>query len=201
MLKKKIWANFQRNIELFTKNFFKKLLKIWSCDRDPGSEIRDPEKTYSGSRIRIRNTVRYRIYPYLLSFCMCTFDVIQNFKPQSKEKCSQNLVWMYSKLNCTRNANLFLIFRRMKEKADTENEVVCLPLPSRSQGCIAIFPKVQMLPCANCRLYLWRNKETSAESSLYSCYGYNRGPPVGGGGGWLYPPFSHPTISHNLFWV
>ncbi len=49
VLKKKIWANFQRIIELFTKNFFKKHLKIWPWD--PGSEIRDPEKTYSGSRI------------------------------------------------------------------------------------------------------------------------------------------------------
>jgi hypothetical protein len=36
VLKKKIWANFQRIIELFTK----KLFKIWSWD--PGSEIRDP---------------------------------------------------------------------------------------------------------------------------------------------------------------
>jgi hypothetical protein len=50
VLKKKIWANFQRIIELFTKKIVKKLLKIWSWD--PGSEIRDPEKTYSGSRIR-----------------------------------------------------------------------------------------------------------------------------------------------------
>jgi hypothetical protein len=39
-MKKKIWANFQRNIELFTKKIVKKLLKIWSWDpgiRDPGS--------------------------------------------------------------------------------------------------------------------------------------------------------------------
>ncbi len=49
VLKKKIWANFQRIIELFTKKIVKKLFKIWSWD--PGSEIRDPEKTYSGSRI------------------------------------------------------------------------------------------------------------------------------------------------------
>jgi hypothetical protein len=49
VLKKKIWANFQRIIELFTKKIVKKLLKIWSWD--PGSEFRDPEKTYSGSRI------------------------------------------------------------------------------------------------------------------------------------------------------
>jgi hypothetical protein len=45
VLKKKTWAQFQRIIELFTK----KIVKIWSWD--PGSEIRDPEKTHSGSRI------------------------------------------------------------------------------------------------------------------------------------------------------
>ncbi len=43
VLKKKIWVNFQRIIELFTQKIVKKLLKIWS--RDPGAEIRDPEKT------------------------------------------------------------------------------------------------------------------------------------------------------------
>jgi hypothetical protein len=50
MLKKIIWANVQRIIELFTQKIVNKLSKIlvW----DPGSEIRDPEKTYSGSRIR-----------------------------------------------------------------------------------------------------------------------------------------------------
>jgi hypothetical protein len=50
VLKKKIWANFQTIIALFIKKIVKKLLKIWSWD--PGSEIRDPEKTYSGSRIQ-----------------------------------------------------------------------------------------------------------------------------------------------------
>ncbi len=55
--KKKIWANFLKIMELFTKKFFKKLLKIWSWD--PGSEIRDPEKTYSGSRIQ--GSKRHRI--------------------------------------------------------------------------------------------------------------------------------------------
>jgi hypothetical protein len=48
MLKKKIWANFQRIIELFTQKIVTKLSKIWGWD--PGSEIRDPEKTYSRSR-------------------------------------------------------------------------------------------------------------------------------------------------------
>jgi hypothetical protein len=59
VLKKKIWANFQRIIELFTKKIVKKLLKIWSWD--PGSEIRDPEKTYSGSRIQGSKSTRSRI--------------------------------------------------------------------------------------------------------------------------------------------
>ncbi len=49
MLKKKIWANFQRTIELFFLKIATKHSKIWVWD--PGSEIRDPEKTYSGSRI------------------------------------------------------------------------------------------------------------------------------------------------------
>jgi hypothetical protein len=52
MLKKKIWAKFQRIIEVFTQKIVTKLSKIWVWDQ--GSEIRDPEKTYSGSRIRIQ---------------------------------------------------------------------------------------------------------------------------------------------------
>jgi hypothetical protein len=42
VLKKKISANFQRIIELFTQKIVTKLSKIWIWD--PGSEIRDPEK-------------------------------------------------------------------------------------------------------------------------------------------------------------
>ncbi len=62
VLKKKIWANFQRIIELFTQKIVTKLSKIWV--RDPGSGIRkipipDPGsrgQKGTGSRIRIRNT-------------------------------------------------------------------------------------------------------------------------------------------------
>jgi hypothetical protein len=63
MLEKKIWANFQRIIELFTQKIVTKPSKIWVWD--PGSEVRDPEKPFpdpgsrgqksTGSRIRIRN--------------------------------------------------------------------------------------------------------------------------------------------------
>jgi hypothetical protein len=38
MLKKKVWANFQRIIELFTQKIVTKLSKTWVWD--PGSEIR-----------------------------------------------------------------------------------------------------------------------------------------------------------------
>ena len=48
VLKKKIWANFQRIIELFTKKIVKKLLKIWSWD--PGSGIRKKLIPDPGSR-------------------------------------------------------------------------------------------------------------------------------------------------------
>jgi hypothetical protein len=39
VLKKKIWANFQRTIELFTKKNVKKLLKIWSWDPGSGKNL------------------------------------------------------------------------------------------------------------------------------------------------------------------
>ena len=45
MLKKNIWANFQRIMELFTQEIVTKLSKIWVWDQ--GSGIRDP-----GSGIR-----------------------------------------------------------------------------------------------------------------------------------------------------
>ena len=57
VLKKKIWANFQRIIELFTQKIINKLSKLWIWD--PGSGIRDPGsrgQKGTGSRIRIRNT-------------------------------------------------------------------------------------------------------------------------------------------------
>jgi hypothetical protein len=59
VLRKKIWANFQRIIELITKKIVKKLFKIWSWD--PGSKIRDlgSGKTHSGSRIQ--GSKRHRI--------------------------------------------------------------------------------------------------------------------------------------------
>jgi hypothetical protein len=66
MLEKKIWANFQRTIELFTQKNVAKLSRIWVSGRNgvnslspiikkyracrqigPGSKIRDPEKAYS----------------------------------------------------------------------------------------------------------------------------------------------------------
>jgi hypothetical protein len=40
MLKKKIWANFQRIVELFTQKIVTMLSKIWVWDPGSGSEIR-----------------------------------------------------------------------------------------------------------------------------------------------------------------
>jgi hypothetical protein len=60
MLKKKIWANFQRIIELFTKKIVTKLSKIWVWDPGSGkNQFRIPDpgtrgQKCSGSRIRIR---------------------------------------------------------------------------------------------------------------------------------------------------
>jgi hypothetical protein len=48
--KEKSWANLQRIIDLFTQKIDTKLSKIWVWDL--GFEIRDPEKTYSGSWIQ-----------------------------------------------------------------------------------------------------------------------------------------------------
>ncbi len=68
VLKKKIWANFQRIIEFFIQKIVNKLSKIRVGD--PGSEIRkkpipDPGsrgQKGTGSRIRIRNTDWYRYW-------------------------------------------------------------------------------------------------------------------------------------------
>jgi hypothetical protein len=48
MLKKKIWANFQRIVEVFTQKIFNMLSNIW----DSGSRIPDPGvKKGTGSQI------------------------------------------------------------------------------------------------------------------------------------------------------
>jgi hypothetical protein len=57
MLNKNIWAKFQRILKVFTQIIFTMLSNIWVWD--PGFEIRDPEKTYSGSRIQ--GSKRHRI--------------------------------------------------------------------------------------------------------------------------------------------
>jgi hypothetical protein len=68
MLKKKIWPNFSRIMEVFTQ-------KLSLSTQKYGFGIRDPEKTYSGSRgqngtgsrIRIRNTALRRRYISLMT--------------------------------------------------------------------------------------------------------------------------------------
>jgi len=81
MLKKKIWANFQRIVEVFTQKIFNMLSNIWVWD--PGSEIRDPEKTYSGSRIQ--GSKRHRIPDPDPQHCRYLYAMlrIQDFYPGS----------------------------------------------------------------------------------------------------------------------
>ncbi len=57
MQKKKIWVSFQRIIELFTQKFSPSSKKIMGL----GSGILDPEKPYTGSRIRVQGLKRHRI--------------------------------------------------------------------------------------------------------------------------------------------
>ncbi len=52
-MKKKLGANLQRIIELFTQKIFINLSKIWIWD--PGSEIRNPEKTFPDPGSRTQN--------------------------------------------------------------------------------------------------------------------------------------------------
>jgi hypothetical protein len=62
VLKKKIWAKFQRIIELFAQKIVTKLSKVWVWDPESGirkKPIPDPGsrgQKGNGSRIRIRNT-------------------------------------------------------------------------------------------------------------------------------------------------
>jgi hypothetical protein len=58
MLKKKIWANIQRIIELFTQKIVTKLSKIWGWDPGSGKKpIPDPGSGgQKGTGSRIRNT-------------------------------------------------------------------------------------------------------------------------------------------------
>jgi hypothetical protein len=74
LLKKKVWAKFQRIVELFTQKVVTKLSKIWVWD--PGSGINlfripDPgvkKAPDPGSRIRIRNTINSYSEIYILAF-------------------------------------------------------------------------------------------------------------------------------------
>jgi hypothetical protein len=80
VLKKKIWANFRRITVFLPKNCHSKIW-VW----DPGSEIRDPEKTYSGSRIRIRNTV---------FFIKCQRQKRHGNALQIKHCCESGFAWI-----------------------------------------------------------------------------------------------------------
>jgi hypothetical protein len=61
VLKKKIWANFQRIIELFTKKLSKSSLKYGLGIRDPRSGIRKKPIPNPGSRIKGSKSTQSRI--------------------------------------------------------------------------------------------------------------------------------------------
>jgi hypothetical protein len=98
MLKKNIWANFQRIIELFTQKIVTMFSQIWVWDL--GSGIRDPEKTYSGSRIQ--RSKRQRIPD----------PDPQHRKKHCRQKSIQGTVITVSELASKME---FFIFREKKE--------------------------------------------------------------------------------------
>jgi hypothetical protein len=75
VLNKKIWANFQRIIELFTQKIVIKLSKRWVWDPGSGKNlfrIPDPgvkKAPDTGSRIRIRNTANEVKSYYTTAIC------------------------------------------------------------------------------------------------------------------------------------
>jgi hypothetical protein len=95
LLKKKIWANFQWIIKLFTKKIIKKLFKIWSWD--PGSGIRDPgsgkkpipdpgSRGQKGTGSRIRNTGSCPLSSFCILSCprpLSSFCILSCPRPLS----------------------------------------------------------------------------------------------------------------------
>jgi hypothetical protein len=81
MLNKKIWASYQRIIELFTQNIVTKLSKIWVWD--PRSRIR--KKPIPDHVSRIQGSKRHRIpdpdpqHWFLSNFCDEIGEVINFF--------------------------------------------------------------------------------------------------------------------------
>ncbi len=88
MLKKQIWANFQRILELFTQKIDTKLSKnmgVGSGIRDPGSRKKPiPDPRIQGSkrpRIRIRNTdYQYRLISFFLKITVHGYPQLWPFR-------------------------------------------------------------------------------------------------------------------------
>jgi hypothetical protein len=59
MLKKKIWASFQRIMELFTQKFVTNLSKIWVRDPGSGKNLFQGSRGQKGTGSRIRSTGFY----------------------------------------------------------------------------------------------------------------------------------------------
>ncbi len=180
-------------------------------DPNPGGPAKTYESSGSGTLIErhgVKTPTLLCYLPYFSSVneddvCPPSYTVLtfsHHHVSQSKEKCSQNLVWMYSKLNCTRNANLFLIFRRKNERKSRHREWGCLSAASVSlSGMRCSFPRrfkychVRIVCCI-----LGGTRRPVQSRPCIVCYGYNWGPPVGRGV--AAPPLSSsPTLSPNWF--
>ncbi len=91
-LKKKIWANFQRIIELFTQKIVTKLSKIWVWD--PVTEIRNKPILDPGSRgqkgtgSRIRNTAHCLLLNLFQAGLIC-------FCPWCPGLCGELQMWAH----------------------------------------------------------------------------------------------------------
>jgi len=108
--KKKVWANFQRIIELFTQKIIKKLSKIWVRDPGSGSEIQgskrhripDPEHCYLYKKI-------IRIHEHaggtrILLFYECLPNKSATFYPNSSKNRGCNPYRKRVKVKYTRTS-------------------------------------------------------------------------------------------------
>ncbi len=124
-MKEKIWANFQRIIELFTQKIVTKLSKMWIWD--PRSGIRKkpiPDhgsrgQKGTGSRIRIRNTgIHKSVSGSSISKNVCSRSDAQN---DSVGKIIRNLFDFLVILNTFKQ---FVFFHEEKVKIKLETPVI-----------------------------------------------------------------------------
>ncbi len=167
MLKKKIWVNFQRIIELFTQKIVTKLSKIWVWDpgseiRYPRSEIRDPEKMYSGSRIPTQVSKRHRIPdldPQHWFFSIFHFKTVHGFctfYPHWAPRSKHPQLWLRRSFFLSPALLLFVKF-----KGSSALLVVLIDASTHSEAVL------DCLPCQNPRT-IWKVCSMSSPAHVVS---------------------------------